>query len=177
VRGGDQGAPGKRRDTAEGRVDRASRLVLASPSSVYRALIDPAARVRWLPPAGMRGRIDSFDARVGGGYRMTLTYEDPSESRGKSSDDADVVFARFVALVPDERVVEAVDFESADPAFAGTMTMSWVLAATGGGTEVSIVAEDVPSGIRPEDHVAGLQSSLANLSAYVERTEARASPM
>jgi hypothetical protein len=55
------------------------------------------------------------------------------------------------------------------------MTMSWVLAASAGGTEVSITAESVPAGIRAENHATGLRSSLANLAAYVERTEGDAS--
>jgi hypothetical protein len=38
--------------------------------------------------------------------------------------------------VPNERVVQQVVFESDDPAFAGTMTMSWSLAPAAGGTVV-----------------------------------------
>ena len=52
-----------------------------------------------------------------------------------------------VDLVPGERVVQAVDFESDDPSMAGTMTMTWRATAAGGGTRVDIVAEDVPDGI------------------------------
>ena len=61
------------------------------------------------------------------------------------------------------------DFVSDDPAYAGTMTMTWEVAAAGAGTRVDIVAEDVPDGISAEDHAAGLASSLTNLAAYVER--------
>jgi len=68
-----------------------------------------------------------------------------------------------------ERVVQAVDFVSDDPAYAGTMTMTWEIAAVEAGTRVDIVAEDVPDGISAEDHAAGLSSSLANLADYVEQ--------
>lgn len=61
------------------------------------------------------------------------------------------------------------DFESDDPAFSGTMTMTWEVTAIDGGTRVDITADDVPDGISPEDHAAGLASSLANLAEYVER--------
>ena len=51
---------------------------------------------------------------------MVLTYADPSVSRGKATPGSDVVEARFVDLVPGVRVVQAVDFVSDDPAYAGT---------------------------------------------------------
>lgn len=48
------------------------------------------------------------------------------------------------------------------------MTMTWRLTSSNDATEVTITAEDVPDGIKPEDHAAGLKSSLDNLAAYVE---------
>ena len=99
---------------------------------------------------------------------MILTYDDPSDGRGKATADSDIVEARFVDLVPRERIVQAVDFVSDDPAFAGTMTMTWTFAALDGGTRVDIGADDVPYGISAEDHAAGLAASLANLADYVE---------
>jgi uncharacterized protein YndB with AHSA1/START domain len=117
----------------------------------------------------MTGRFERFDARPGGSYRLVLTYADASGAPGKASADSDVVEARFTDIVPGERVVQAVDFVSDDPAFAGTMTMTWAVTAAGAGTRVDIVAEDVPDGISAADHAAGLSSSLANLAAYVEQ--------
>jgi len=70
-------------------------------------------------------------------------------------------------VIEDERVVLEVDFEADDPAFAGTMT--WSLQAAAGGTCVSFVAENVPPGIEPEAHEAGLRSTLEHLAASVER--------
>jgi hypothetical protein len=87
---------------------------------------------------------------------------------GKATADTDVVEARFLELVPGVRVVQAVDFVSDDPACAGTMTMTWAVAAVDGGTQVEIRADDVPAGISAGDHAAGLASSLANLAAYVD---------
>jgi uncharacterized protein YndB with AHSA1/START domain len=151
------------------RVDTASRVVRAGRARVFAALVDADALVAWLPPEGMTGRVERFDPRPGGGYRLVLTLVDPSSGRGKATADTDVVEARFVEIVPGERVVQAADFVSDDPAFAGTMTMTWELADEGDGTRVQVRAEDVPTGISPEDHVAGMSSSLAHLAAYLER--------
>jgi uncharacterized protein YndB with AHSA1/START domain len=151
------------------RTDSASRVIAAPLEKVWAALVDPGALVAWLPPGEMTGRFEQFDARPGGSYRMVLTYPDTAGRPGKATADSDIVQARFVDIVPGERVVQAVDFVSDDPAFAGTMIMTWAVAAAGAGTRFSIVAEDVPDGISAEDHAAGLASSLANLAAYLER--------
>jgi uncharacterized protein YndB with AHSA1/START domain len=148
------------------RIDRASHVVAATPDRVYAALVDPDALLQWLAPAGMTGRFERYDASPGGGYRLVLTYAD-DDSRGKSTSDSDVVDARFVELVPGVRLVQAVEFESANPAYAGTMTMTWVLEPLESGTRVEVRAEDVPPGISAEDHAAGLASSLRNLADYL----------
>jgi uncharacterized protein YndB with AHSA1/START domain len=149
------------------RTDAASQVVPAPPDRVYAALVDPDALTAWLPPEGMTGRIERFDPRPGGSYRMVLTYADASAAPGKAAADTDVVDARFVDVVPGVRIVQAVDFVSDDPAYAGTMTMTWELTEVDGGTLVEIRADNVPPGISAEDHAAGLASSLANLAGYL----------
>lgn len=151
------------------RMDSASRVVQASPEKVFAALIDPESLAAWLPPEGMTGRFERFDARPGGSYRMVLTYMDGTAASGKATSDTDIVEARFIEIVPGIRVAQAVDFVSDDPAYAGTMTMTWEVSRADGGTRVEIRADDVPDGISAEDHAAGLVSSLANLAAHLER--------
>jgi uncharacterized protein YndB with AHSA1/START domain len=151
------------------RTDRGSRVIAASPGEAWAALVDPGALLTWLPPGEMTGRFERFDARPGGSYRLVLTYPDGSGAPGKATADSDIVEVRFVDIVPGQRVVQAVDFVSDDPANAGTMTMTWQLTAVKAGTRVDIVAEDVPDGISAADHAEGLSSSLAKLAAYLER--------
>jgi uncharacterized protein YndB with AHSA1/START domain len=134
---------------------------------VFAAMVDPEALATWLPPDGMSGRFERFDARPSGSYRLVLTYADASSAPGKATPDSDIVEARFVDVVPGARLVQAVDFVSDDPAHAGTMTMTWEITATGDGARVEFRAEDVPDGISAEDHAAGLRSSLANLASYL----------
>lgn len=152
------------------RTDTASRVIAASPGRIYAALVEPEALVKWLPPSGMSGRFERFDARPGGSYRLVLTYADATAGRGKATAGSDIVDAVFVELVPGVRVVQAVDFVSDDPANAGTMTMTWELSTVDTGTRVDIRADGVPAGISAEDHAAGMASSLANLAAYLDRS-------
>ena len=145
-----------------------SRIIAAPRTALYAAFMDPKALVAWMPPSGMRGEIRDFDGRIGGGYRMTLTYEQPGpETRGKTTADADTVDVRFVELVPGERIVGAADFVSDDPAVGGTMTMTWTFTEVPGGTEVGVRVENAPPAISEADHEAGIRSSLENLAAFV----------
>ena len=150
------------------RTDRASPAIAAPVVRVFDALVDRDALLAWLPPDGMTARFERFDPRPGGSYRLVLTYADPAEARGKSSADSDIVETRYVDIVPNVRVVQAVEFVSDDPEFAGTMTMTWTVAAVVGGTRVDITADDEPDGISAEDHATGLTSSLENLTNYLE---------
>lgn len=150
------------------RTDRASLLIHADREAVFAALTDPDSLLTWLPPTGMRGRFERFDLREGGSYRLVLTYDDASGALGKADAGSDVSEIRVERVVPGELVEQLVDFESDDPAFRGTMRMTWRLRPTGGGTVVEFEARDVPRGIRARDHAEGLTSSLANLAAYLE---------
>ncbi len=142
-------------------------MIAAPTKKVYAALVNPESLLAWLPPSGMTGKFERFDLRPGGSYRMVLTYAEPSVGRGKATVDSDVVEVRFIDIVPGVRIVQVVDFVSKDPAFAGTMTMTWEVAAVDGGTRVDITARDVPDGISPQDDAAGLTSSLVNLADYL----------
>lgn len=150
-------------------ITRTSKVIKARPEDVYRAFMDPDILVAWLPPAGMTGVIHAFDARVGGGYRMSLFYlANERTFRGKTSAREDRVDVRFVELVPPRRIVEAVSFVTDDPAFFGEMTMTATFDPLAGGTDVTLVFENLPPGLRAEDNAAGAQSSLEQLAHRFE---------
>jgi uncharacterized protein YndB with AHSA1/START domain len=151
------------------RTDTATRLIQASPEALYRAFIDPEALIAWLPPAGMSGRILLFEPCAGGRYTIELTREGQGHAAsGKTTERTDIVSGRFLELDPGGRIVQTAEFDSADPAFAGTMVMTWSLEPRPEGTRVTVAATDVPPGISADDHEAGLASSLANLARFVE---------
>jgi uncharacterized protein YndB with AHSA1/START domain len=117
----------------------------------------------------MRGRVYSFDAREGGTFRVSLTYQDQAHSlSGKTSEDTDTYQGRFVELVPYAKIVEVIQFNSHDPAFGGEMRMIVSLADADGGTEVTVLCEGIPERIRSEDNELGCKESLQKLAALLE---------
>jgi len=151
------------------RTDIATRWIDAPPSRVHAAFVDADALLTWLPPTGMHAQFEHFDPGPGGSYRMSLTYEEADGAPGKSTDDSDIVEARFLEIDPGRRVVQSVEFVSDDPAMAGTMTMTWTATADGDGSLVEFRADGVPDGISAEDHAEGMSSSLENLAAHLRR--------
>ena len=147
---------------------RASRIIDAPAKKLFMAFVDPAQLVAWLPPGEMTGQIHHFDARIGGGYRMSLYYPPSVRAfHGKTAAREDRVDVRFVEVVPPRRIVEAVTFVTDDPAFMGEMTMVVTFEEVPGGTEVTLLCENLPPGLRPEDNEAGSRMSLEQLDRFI----------
>ncbi|WP_413811805.1 SRPBCC family protein [Streptomyces sp. OE57] len=147
---------------------RLSRRVNAPRSAVYRALLDASAIAAWRVPEGMTSRVHEFDPREGGTFRVSLVYDDPA-STGKSGGHTDTYHGRFTRLVPDEQVVEVLEFETADPALRSTMTMTTTLAdAEGGGTDVHLLHEGIPDAVPASDNELGQRMALDKLAELVE---------
>ncbi|MGN6515806.1 MAG: SRPBCC domain-containing protein [Rhizomicrobium sp.] len=144
-----------------------SRVIRAPREAIYEACVDPQKLVCWRRPDGMRARIDAIES--GGGYRMTLSFDDPdSGPGGKTTHDSDSFTATFVERETNQCVVERIVFDSADPQFAGAMTVSTLLRDAPGGIEVTIRCENLPPGIRPSDNELGCAMSLRHLAELVE---------
>jgi uncharacterized protein YndB with AHSA1/START domain len=146
---------------------RISRHINAPRAAVYRALIDPSAVAAWKVPTGMTSHVHAFDAREGGSYRISLTYDAPTET-GKTTSHTDTYHGHFAKLVPNEQVVEVTEFETEDPALRGEMTITMTLTDADGGTDLVAVHDGLPSGVSPADNELGWQMSLAKLAAFVE---------
>jgi uncharacterized protein YndB with AHSA1/START domain len=145
-----------------------SKIIKAPRPAIYQACLDPDALAFWRVPDTMKGQMHVFEAREGGTFRMSLTYQDLAQSPGgKTSEATDTFQGRFVELVPDEKIVEVIEFESQDPRFAGEMTMTTSLTDTGEGTEITVLCEDIPAGIRPEDNEVGTQQALQKLATLI----------
>jgi uncharacterized protein YndB with AHSA1/START domain len=146
---------------------RITQHVNAPRTKVYRALLDAQAVATWMVPTGMTSHVHEFEPREGGTFRISLTYDAPTGT-GKTTAQTDTHHGRFAQLVPNEKVVEVVEFETDDPALRGEMTITFELVDADGGTEVRAVHDGLPSGVPPEDNEAGWRSSLAKLAALVE---------
>src|SRR5256885_11110107 len=130
---------------------RIGRRVNAPRDLVYRALLDARAVAKWMVPTGMSSQVHEFEAREGGSFRISLTYDAPTGT-GKTSAHTDTFHGRFVKLVPDEQVVEVVEFETADPAMQGEMTITIALADADEGTDIVAVHDRLPPGLAAADN-------------------------
>jgi len=146
---------------------RLSQHVNAPPEDVYRALLDARAIATWRVPQGMTSHVHTFDPREGGLFRISLSYDAPTGT-GKTTAHTDTYHGHFVKLVPNEQVVEAIEFETADPALRGEMTITFTLTEVEGGTEVLGLHENLPPGVSPADNETGWRMALEKLARLVE---------
>jgi uncharacterized protein YndB with AHSA1/START domain len=126
-------------------------------------------------PTGMTSEVHGFDAREGGQFRISLTYDEPTGT-GKTTAHTDTYHGYFAKLVPGEQVVEVVEFETDDPGMQGEMTITITLTDADGGTDVLAVHEELPPAHSPADNELGWQMSVAKLVTLVDATQNGAKP-
>jgi uncharacterized protein YndB with AHSA1/START domain len=149
---------------------RVARHIRAPRARVYAALLDPAAAQQWMVPDGMTSEVHQFEAREGGAFRISLTYDAPTDT-GKTTAQTDTHHGRFVRLVPDTEVVQVLEFETDDPALQGEMTITYSLIDADGGTDVVGVHEGLPEGVVPADNELGWTMSFEKLARLVETAD------
>jgi uncharacterized protein YndB with AHSA1/START domain len=137
---------------------RLHRVLRAPAERVYRAFIEPAASVRWLPPYGFTCTVHELDARVGGKFHMAFTNFGTGQSHAFGG--------TYLEVVPFERLRYSDVFD--DPNLPGEMITTVTLAAVSCGTELTVVQEGIPEMIPPEMCYLGWQESLAQLAKLVE---------
>ena len=141
-----------------GNTIRLHRVLRAPAERVYRAFLEPAAMVKWLPPNGFTATVHQMDAKVGGTHKMSFT----NFTTGKSHSFG----GRYVELTPHQRIRYTDSFD--DPNLPGEMQVTVSLKPVAGGTEVSITQEGVPEVIPPDMCYLGWQESLVLLGKLVE---------
>ena len=135
---------------------------------MYRALLDQEAVQTWMVPDGMTSQVHVFEAREGGAFRISLTYDAPTTA-GKTTAQTDSFHGRFARLIPDREVVQTVEFDTDDPAMQGEMTIAYRLDDKDGGTTITASHEGLPPGVSPGDNELGWTMSMAKLAALVEQ--------
>ena len=134
------------------------RVLRATPERVYRAFIDPAAWVKWLPPHGFTGVVQLLEPRVGGHYRMSFTNFSTGHSHAFGGE--------YLELVPHEKLRYTAIFD--DPHLPGTMQTTVTLSAVSCGVELQVKQEGIPAVIPAEACYLGWQESLQLLAWLVE---------
>jgi uncharacterized protein YndB with AHSA1/START domain len=137
---------------------RLHRVLRAAPERIYRAFLDPAAMVKWLPPHGFTGTVHHLDAKVGGTYKMSFTNFTTGQSHAFGG--------KYLELVPHERIRNTDTFD--DPSLSGEMHTTVSLKTVSCGTELNIVQEGIPEAIPAEACYLGWQESLSLLAQLVE---------
>lgn len=137
---------------------RLHRVFATTPDKVYRAFIEPDAKVKWLPPNGFAATVHTHDAKVGGAYKMSFRNFTTGQRHGWTG--------KYTELVPGERVRYSDRFD--DPNLPGEMHITVTLKKVMVGTEITIVQEGVPDVIPVEACYLGWQESLQNLKQLVE---------
>jgi uncharacterized protein YndB with AHSA1/START domain len=151
---------------------RLSQHVNAPRADVYRALIDAQAVATWMVPSGMTSHVHEFEGREGGSFRISLTYDAPTGT-GKTTAHTDTYHGRFVKLVPNEQVVEVIEFETTDDSMRGEMTVTFTLTEADGGTDVLGTHDNLPPGVAPADNETGWRMALEKLARLVEAGQKR----
>ena len=125
---------------------------------LYRAFLDPKAKVKWLPPHGFVGEVQHSDVRVGGGYRMSFTNFRTGQTHSFGGS--------YTELTPGERIRYTDKFD--DPNLPGEMQVTVTFRSVMGVTELTVLQENIPAEIPAEMCYLGWQESLEQLAKLVE---------
>ena len=134
------------------------RVLATKPDKVYRAFTEADALAKWLPPNGFTCTVHSFEAKVGGSFKMSF--------RNFTTGGSHSFGGKYLELMPGKRVRYTDVFD--DPNLPGEMTVTVELKQVSVGADVSIVQEGIPDAIPAEACYLGWQESLRNLARLVE---------
>ena len=137
---------------------RLHRVIRSPAEHLYRAFLDPRAKVKWMPPHGFVGEVQRMDARVGGGYHMSFTNFRTGQTHAFGG--------TYTELVPGQRIRYTDKFD--DPNLPGEMQVTITLRPVSCGTDLSILQENIPPAIPTELCYLGWQESLSLLALLLE---------
>ncbi|ESW67502.1 SRPBCC family protein [Mesorhizobium sp. M0761] len=137
---------------------RLHRVLTTSPEKVYRAFTEADALAKWLPPNGFTCTVHSFDAKVGGAFKMSF--------RNFTTGGSHSFGGEYLELVPGERLRYTDRFD--DPNLPGQIEVTVLLKKVSVGTELDITQAGIPDVIPAEACYLGWQESLRNLAKLVE---------
>ena len=137
---------------------RLHRVLATSPEKVYRAFTEADALAKWLPPNGFTCSVHSFEAKVGGTFKMSF--------RNFTTGGSHAFGGEYLELVPGESLRYTDRFD--DPNLPGEIVVTVTLKKVSVGTELDITQAGIPDAIPAEACYLGWQESLRNLAKLVE---------
>ncbi|APE34135.1 activator of HSP90 ATPase [Nocardia mangyaensis] len=133
---------------------------------VYQLLLDGDAVKAWMMPDGT-SEVHRFEPKEGGTFSITTTYAASTDASG-TEPQHDAYYGRFTTLIPDEKIVEVLEFVTEKPDISGAQMVAFTLSDTGNGTRLDIEHTGVPSGLSQADNEASWQLALTKLRAMAE---------
>ena len=137
-------------------------VIKAPPERVYKAFVDADALAKWLPPDGFTCHVDSLDAKVGGGFRMSFTNFATGHRHSFGG--------KYLEMVPGKRLRYTDTFD--DPNLPGELIVTVEMTPVLCGTELHVTQENVPEVIPREMCYLGWQDSMRQLLHLVETAPA-----
>src|SRR6266480_5247345 len=112
------------------------RFIKAAPDRVYAAWTDSAQLKGWWGPEGVITRSLTADVRVGGKYRWDLTSPEGEEMSA---------FGEYRELIPGKKIVFTWQWDDDETWENRTSVVTVELFESGGGTELRLRHEKLPS--------------------------------
>lgn len=150
-----------------GQVDRASRVILATPRQLFRTYFETETLKAWRVPDGAIGSYTVLEPHPGGRYCLNILYPERSEINGPEA-GIETVTGVFTEFLPDERIVEEIRYANDDPSYAGVMTLTLTIETVQAGSKVTIEAVGMPPALKTTAHRAELSAALRRLALLTE---------
>jgi len=109
----------------------------------------------------MTCHVHSFDAREGGSFRISLTYDEPTGTGRRRHTPTRIAAASRSSCLTNGSW-KWMEFETEDPALRGEMTITITLADADGGTNLLAVHDGLPPGVSSADNETGRRMALAS---------------
>ena len=134
------------------------RFINVPTDRVYDAWTDPAQLRQWFGPENVRTRNIKADVRVSGNYRWDLTSPEGEEMSA---------FGEYKELVPGKKIVFTWQWNDDEAWENRTSVVTIELVESGGGTELRLKHEQLPSEESRDRHHEGWNSLLDKLEQFL----------
>jgi len=136
------------------------RFINAPRERVYAAWTDPAQLKEWWGPEEVRTRNFVADARVGGKYRWDLFNQEGEEMS---------VLGEYRELIPGRKIVFTWKWDDDDDWKPHNSVVTIELTDRDGGTELTLIHEQLPSEASRDRHHGGWNSVLDRLEEFFNK--------